>query len=72
LAEAMDNLSKLFDLIIMNCPAVGMLDEGYRSFAAHADSIVLVAKKGKTRKQEITKAVESTKGLPVAGFIMLE
>ncbi|HZS48149.1 MAG TPA: hypothetical protein VFC63_23980 [Blastocatellia bacterium] len=72
LADAIKALSKMFDLIIMNCPPVGMLDEGYRSFAAHADSIVLVAKKGKTKKQEIARSVEATKGLPVAGFIMLE
>src|SRR5215471_1181358 len=54
LAEAVRHLSKMFDLIIMNCPPVGMLDEGYRAFAQHADSILMVAKKGKTRKQEIT------------------
>jgi hypothetical protein len=72
LSEAVRHLSKMFDLIIMNCPPVGMLDEGYRAFAQHADSILMVAKKGKTKKQEITRSVQITKGLPVAGFIMLE
>jgi len=72
LTEAVRHLSKLFDLIIINCPPVGMLDEGYRAFAQHADSIIMVAKKGKTRKQEIARSTQITKGLPVAGFIMLE
>jgi hypothetical protein len=72
LTEAVRHLSKLFDLIIINCPPVGMLDEGYRAFAQHANSIIMVAKKGKTRKQEIARSTQITKGLPVAGFIMLE
>ena len=72
LSDAVRHFSKMFDLVIMNCPPINTLDEGYRSFATYADSIILVARKGKTRKQEIARSVEITRGLPVTGFIMFE
>ena len=75
LGQFTSTVSRLFDLILLS-------DDGERSaqnqdasagrLAGIVDGVVIVARKGKTRKEDLAQAVAAVKGLPVLGSVMLE